>query len=86
MRATWDGIQEGSFDFHVPTFAIWDYMNIPRIELCNWLIEAIAPESILQLTFSEYVHLISFFAVFGLEEKVRFIFGYVCTKSHQTLE
>jgi hypothetical protein len=40
----------------------------------------------LQLSFSEYVHLISFFSVFGVHEKIRWIFGYMCTKSHQTIK
>jgi hypothetical protein len=26
MRATWDGIQGGSYEFFAPVFAIWDYM------------------------------------------------------------
>jgi hypothetical protein len=109
MRATWDGIQGGSYEFFAPVFAIWDYMvclsafsplclsdvpplarslpgqNIPHITICNWLLEAIVPDSMLQLSFSEYVHLISFYSVFGLQEKIRFIFGYMCSKSHQTI-
>jgi len=85
MRSTFDSILGGTYDFTVRVSAMWTYFDYPMITICGWLVAAINPRELTELTFSEYVHLISYFCVFWTTEKIRFIFGHMCTKSNQTM-
>jgi hypothetical protein len=60
--------------------------DIPIGTLCDWLIDAVNPRLMTDITFSEYVYLIGFFSVFGKMEKIRFVFGHMCTASNQTMK
>jgi hypothetical protein len=85
IRQTFDSINKGSYAFEIRTHDMFKYFDVPIINIGMWLVEAIEPRDPNSITFSEYVHLISYFCVFGEQEKFRFVFGHCCTKSHQTM-
>jgi hypothetical protein len=85
LRSTFDAINKGSYSFEIRTHEMFKYFGVPIINIGMWLVEAIEPRDANSITFSEYVHLISYFCVFGEQEKFRFIFGRGCSKSHQTM-
>ena len=86
MRHTFDAINKGSYSFEIKTVDMFKYFGIPVIKIGKWLVEAIEPRDSTSITFSEYVHLISYFCVFGEQEKYRFVFGHKCTKNNQTMD
>lgn len=85
LRQTFDAINRGSYSFEIRTHEMFKYFGVPVMNIGMWLVEAIEPRDTHSITFSEYVHLISYFCVFGEQEKFRFVFGRGCTKSHQTM-
>lgn len=59
--------------------------NYPFNQLAQWVFQAIKPESKTDITFSEYVHMVSFFVMLGSKELMKFLFQAVDTDNRQYL-
>lgn len=75
LRAVFEAIQGPNISFFVKTKYIFEYFRFPLVKMCEWVIAGIGPGSNEELSFSEYVHTVCFFCIFGRQELLRFIFG-----------
>jgi hypothetical protein len=59
--------------------------DYPFTQLSQWVFQAVKPESKSDITFSEYVHMVSFFVMLGSKELMKFLFQAVDTDNRQYL-
>ena len=51
------------------------FWNFPKCQVTDWVFAAIHPKQKERLVFSEYVHIVCYFAMFGKKQLIRFVFG-----------
>ena len=59
----------------ISTKDVCKFIDFPECQLTKWVFGAVNPKRKAELTFSEYVHVICYFSMFGRKELVRFLFG-----------
>ena len=65
----------------IETKDVLKYWNFPKdSRLAQWVFAAVNPRKNGELTFSEYVHVVCYFCMFGKRELVRFVFGQMDTE------
>ena len=52
-------------------------IDLPWMTIAGWVFAAVSPVKPEELWFSEFVHIIAYFSMFGRKEIVRFLFGQV---------
>ena len=75
IRSVFESIQGLRVSFYVHKKDIFHYLSIPYLKICEWIISGIDPGNKEEISFSEYLHTVSYFCLFGKRDLLRFVFG-----------
>jgi hypothetical protein len=83
LRRVFESILGSSLQETVRVKDIFDFFGGFELnQIAKWMVEAVKPNRLNELTFSEYAHLVISTSMFGTKEIMRFLFGCIDTKSN----
>jgi hypothetical protein len=88
IKNIYERIRRGG-DPAVPTIRVVDifsYFHIPMTKFSDWFVQSITPDSLEDLDFSEYLHIVCYVSMMSQKELVRLVFGAVCNQKNQTIK
>lgn len=64
---------------------MFSYFHITMTKFSDWFVQSITPESLDDINFSEYLHMICYISMMSQKELIRLVFGAVCNQRNQTI-